>query len=76
MVDLVVDLAVSTCMLSALVELIMEESMVVELVVGLEFKVVLTEDVGVEPTVGGAGYESRIDWSAADSAAHAVVEVH
>ena len=63
-------------MLSVLVELLMEESMVVELVVGLEFKVVLTEDVGVEPTVGGVGCESKIDWSAVDLTAHSVVEAH
>ena len=45
----------------------------VELVVRLELKVVLTEDVGVEPTVEDAGYESRIDWPIVDSTARSVV---
>ena len=52
MVDLAVGLVVSQWMLLVLVEP----------VVRLELKVVLTEDVGVEPTVEDAGYESRIDW--------------
>ena len=66
MVDLAVGLVVSQWMLLVLVEP----------VVRLELKVVLTEDVGVEPTVGGVGCESKIDWSAVDLTAHSVVEAH